>query len=73
MDEQERDMWWKHFSERVIMLFGKNTFTEDELTNVFYTVLYFGCNEFFRTEDGAVNLDWFWHEELREWLLTKNK
>ena len=71
MDEQERDLWWKNFSERVVMLFGKNSFTEDELTKDFYTELYIGCNEFFRTEDGSVNLDWFWHDELREWLLAE--
>ena len=71
MDEQERDLWWKNFSERVVMLFGKNSFTEDELTKDFYTELYIGCNEFFCTEDGSVNLDWFWHEELREWLLAE--
>ena len=71
MNEQERAIWWEYFSEKVIMIFGKNTFTEDELTKEFYTELYIGCNEFFRTEEGLVNLDWFWHEELREWLLTK--
>lgn len=71
MDDQERALWWKQFSERVIMLFGKDSFTEDELTSEFYSELYIGCNEFFRTEEGLVNLDLFWHEELREWLLTK--
>ena len=71
MNEQERAIWWENFSERVIMIFGKNTFTEDELTNEFYTELYMGSNEFFRTEQGLANMDWFWHEELREWLLAK--
>ena len=71
MNDQERALWWSRFSEKVTEIFGKNTFTEAELTEEFYTILYIGCGDFFRTENGCINLDWFWHEELREWLLAE--
>ena len=71
MNDQERNLWWKRFSEKVTESFGKNTFTEEELTEEFYSLLYISCGDFFRTEDGFININWFWNEELREWLLTK--
>ena len=73
MDAQERLLWWEAFSERVVSIFGKNTFTEDELTKEFYTRLYIECGDLFRNDDGCINLDLFWNEELRDWLLKKKK
>lgn len=49
--------------------FGKDTFTEDELTKDFYTNLYIGSGDFFKTEDGCMDLDFFWSEDVREYLL----
>ncbi len=59
----------KAFSESLKSVFGKDTFTEDELTQEFYTTLYISCDEFFRTDDNAINLELFWSENVKHYLL----
>ncbi len=51
--------------------FGKDTFSEDELTEDFWVELYIRCSDIFKTPDGYVDLDFFWSEELRQFLLRK--
>ena len=69
----QRAEWWKNFSDQLIEVFGKNTFTEEELTKDFYTSLHIFCGNCFETPEGLVDLDWFWHEDVRNWLLAPNK
>ena len=51
--------------------FGKDTFTEDELTKDFYTELKVCCGEFFQTNDGTFDMEAFWSEGFRDWLLKE--
>ena len=57
--------------KRLVEIFGKDTFTEDELTAEFYTELRISCNDFFSTEEGIFSLDDFWSEKVRDILLGK--
>lgn len=63
--------WKAALSKRLIEVFGKDTFTEAELTKDFYVDFNIKCNEFFRTEDGGVDMDLFWSEGLKKWLLSQ--
>ena len=56
------------FRKRIIEVFGKSTFAEEELTEDFYSELYVSCSEYF-TVDGSINLDRFRSPQLREWFL----
>lgn len=62
--------WTSSLSEELNKLFGKNTFSEDELTGEFYTELMIKCSSWFTTENGCTDLDLFWSDEFRNWLLS---
>lgn len=51
------DEWKNALSCRLKELFGKDTFTEEELTKEFYIDFRMKCSDFFTTEDGSVNMD----------------
>lgn len=51
--------------------FGKDTFTEDELTKEFYTELRIQCGEFFNDSDGVFMQDLFMSDNFRDWLLKE--
>jgi hypothetical protein len=51
--------------------FGKDTFTEDELTKEFYTELRIQCGEFFNDSDGVFMHDLFLSDNFRDWLLKE--
>lgn len=57
------------FSKCLKKLFGKDTFVESELTQDFFSTLYNGSGDIFKTDSGAVDLDFFWSENVRRWLL----
>ena len=59
----------KKFSEKLRLVFGKDSFIEEEMDKEFYTTLYISCNEFFRNDDNTTNLDLFWSESVRSFLL----
>lgn len=59
----------KKFSEKLRLVFGKDTFTEEEMDKEFYTTLYISCNEFFRSDNKLMDLDLFWSESVRSYLL----
>lgn len=61
----------EYISSRLIEEFGKDTFDENELTAEFWTDLYVRCADLFRISDGRVDLDFFWSEDLQQWLLSK--
>lgn len=61
--------WKAALARRLTEIFGKNVFTEAELTKEFYVELRVGCSEFFQTENDAFDQDLFWSEGLRNWLL----
>ena len=63
--------WQRGFSQKLIEVFGKNTFSEEELEKDFWVELKIRCGEFFRTEDGAFNQNQFISDELREWLMQE--
>lgn len=65
------DAYLEAFRLCLIDVFGKDTFTEDELTKDFYTELNVRCWSFFRTEYGAnVDLDLFWSDGIKSFLLS---
>lgn len=51
--------------------FGKDTFTEAELTKEFNTELLIRCGEFFNDRDGGFMQDIFMSENFRDWLLKE--
>lgn len=59
----------KKFSEKLRLVFGKDTFTEEELDKEFYTALYISCNKFFDTDDNTMDLSLFWSENVKNFLL----
>ena len=63
--------WQSGFSKKLIEVFGKDTFIEEELDMDFWVELKIRCGEFFRTEDGAFNQDMFISEGLKEWLMQE--
>ena len=63
--------WQKGFSQKLIEVFGKDTFGEKELGKDFWMELRTGCGEFFRTEDGAFNQDLFASDGIKEWLIQE--
>ena len=64
-------LYLKVLSEKLKETFGKDTFTEDELTKDFYTELKVCCGEFFQTNDGTFDMEAFWSEGFRDWLLKE--
>lgn len=69
LTEENAKEWGKALSQRMIEVFGKDSFTEDELTKDFYVDLMIKCGSFFEKENGVTDLDLFWADDLREWLL----
>ena len=63
--------WKIGFSQRLIEVFGKDTFREEELVKDFWAELRISCGEFFRTENGAFNQERFTSDGLREWLVKE--
>lgn len=63
--------WQSGLSKKLIEIFGKDTFREEELEKNFWTELKIRCGEFFRTEDGTFKQDLFTSEGLREWLMQE--
>ncbi len=63
--------WFDKLSEKLIAVFGKDTFSEDELNKEFYVEFYISCNEFFRNEEGIVNHEDIWNKKLKEWLMKE--
>lgn len=63
--------WRIGFSQKLIEVFGKDTFEKEELEKDFWVELKIRCGEFFRTEDGAFNQDLFTSDGLREWLMQE--
>lgn len=56
------------FRNRLIEVFGKTSFAEEDLTQEFYATLYNSFSDFFET-DAGINLNQFWSPQLKEWLL----
>lgn len=67
------DEWKKQLSQKLIDVFGKDTFTEEEMTKKFWVELKVKCGDFFKTEDGAFDNDLFWSENFKEWLLAEKE
>ena len=63
--------WQSGFSQKLIEVFGKDTFVEKELDKGFWTELRISCGEFFRTAEGAFNQDIFTADALKEWLMQE--
>ena len=59
------------FSHLLVEVFGKNSFSEEEMTSDFFAHLYCSCGDFFKTEDGYISLDLFRSEEIRQWLCSQ--
>lgn len=59
----------KRLTEILLTTFGKATFSEDELTEKFWSDLYISSNDFFQSREGAVDLDYFWSDDVRRWIL----
>lgn len=61
--------WKNGFSKKLMEVFGKKVFSEEELNKEFYTELKIKCSEFFQTENDAFDQDFFWSEKLKNWLM----
>ena len=61
--------WKNELAIRLIKVFGKNKFCEEELTKEFYTDLRIKCADFFQTENDAFDQDLFWSDGLKKWLM----
>lgn len=57
------------FRQRLMDVFGKVSFEEDEFTEEFYNTLRINFSDLFQTNSGYFNQDFFWSPELREWLI----
>ena len=55
--------------KRLVDVFGKDTFTEEELTRDFYTKLRISCGDVFTSEDGIFDLDTFFSNQVKDILL----
>lgn len=60
----------KELTKILIRTFGKDTFVESELTDSFYSDLYNSGSDFFRNGGDCVNLDFFWSDDVRDWILA---
>lgn len=63
--------WQSGFSQKLIEVFGKDTFVEEELDKEFWVKLKISCGEFFRTAEGAFNQDTFTSDSFKEWLMQE--
>ena len=50
--------------------FGKTEFNEEEFTREFWSKLRVRSGDFFLTEDGCFDFDFFWSDEVRDWILA---
>lgn len=50
--------------------FGKTEFNEEEFTRKFWSELRIRSDDFFLTEDGCFDVDFFWSDEVRDWILA---
>ena len=57
--------------KRLMETFGKDTFTEEELTKDFFTKLRISCGDLFSSDDGAFDLNTFWSDRVKDILLGK--
>lgn len=55
--------------KRLVETFGKDSFTEEELTKDIYTQLRISCGDLFSSENGAFNMDDFWSDKVKDILL----
>ena len=67
------DEWKKQLSQKLVEVFGKDTFTENEFTKEFWEDLRIKCGDYFKTEDGAFDANLFWSENFKEWLLAEKQ
>ena len=67
------DAWKKQLSQKLIEVFGKDTFAESEITKEFWEDLRIKCGDYFKTEDGAFDANLFWSENFKEWLLAEKQ
>ena len=65
--------WSDMISKALIKRFGKDNFTEDEMTKEFYVELKIGFSEFFMTESGSFDDEMLWSDGLKRWLMSENK
>ena len=61
--------WEIVFAEKLVEVFGKNVFSKEDFTKKFYEDLKIKCSEFFKTQDGAFDQDFFWSDGLQNWLM----
>lgn len=62
--------WEKELSERLKILFGKDSFSEEELTKEFYVDLKIKCGDLFKVSDECFDQDLFWSDGLKQWLIS---
>ena len=67
------DSWKKQLSQKLIEAYGKDTFSESEITKEFWEELRIKCGDFFKTEDGSFDANLFWSENFKEWLLAEKQ
>lgn len=58
-----------NLKKRLVEAFGKDTFTEEGLTQDFYTDLRISCGDIFTKDDGAFDLDTFFSDQVKDILL----
>ena len=51
-------------------IFGKTEFNEEEFTREFWSELIIRSGDFFLTEDGCIDYDFVWSEDVCEWILA---
>lgn len=67
------EIWKDNLSKKLVEVFGKDTFNEDELEKEFWVELKIRCGDFFKTADGSFDMDLFWSDKFREWLISSKK
>ena len=61
--------WKKSLSKKLVEVFGKNVFSEDDFTSDFYIELRIRCSDYFQTEDDAFDQELFWSDSFKKWLM----
>ena len=59
----EHEEWLKTIRERLREEFGKDTFTEEELTREFWADYLIASGAWFKEDDGSTNMDAFWRSK----------
>jgi NTP pyrophosphatase (non-canonical NTP hydrolase) len=59
----------EELAAKLVEVFGKDTFTEEELTKDFYVELKIKCGDFLKTEDGSFDDDLMWSDRFKKWLM----